>query len=284
MAQPRSAAPAFDDLAPWGTYIPSRGVAVLLGLAHRTPRWLAPLVKLFRRPVKYHVNVPLDLTIWGLRLRLLPRGNMSEQKLISAPQFFDPEELGLLAARLGPGGTFVDIGANAGVYSFWAHRCMQGQGRIVSVEPDPEMRRRLEFNCRTNSLGDIEVCPVALSDHAGSAVLQIDPRQRGQNTLESGEAKRAGGTRTMLEVPVDTLLHLLQSRGIERVDALKIDIEGHEPPVLRHFLANAPASLRPGILITEFKAETAASLEQLLRDTGYRRRETTRLNFIYEQT
>ena len=37
-------------------------------------------------------------------------------------------------------GDRVDIGANAGIYSFWAHRCMGGNGRILAVEPDPEMR------------------------------------------------------------------------------------------------------------------------------------------------
>lgn len=284
MGRPTAAVPDFDDRSPWGTYAPAAGIAAALKLSHSLPPALAALSKLLRRPVKYGVTTPLDLQVWGLKLRLLPRGNMSEQKLYTAPQLFDREELALLQARLKPGGVFVDVGANAGVYSFWAHRCMQGRGRILAVEPDPEMGRRLAFNARQNGLTDIELCPVALSDHEGTAELQVNPRQRGLNTLDTGEAQRAGGERQALTVPLSTLLALLQSRGIGRVDVLKIDIEGHEPPVLRHFLTHAPESLWPGAVISEFKDQTAADILGLFEARGYRRRETTRLNFILERS
>lgn len=283
MGRPTAPIPDFDDGRPWGSYPPSGAVAAALALAHTLPPALAALTRLLRRPVKYGVTTPLDLTVWGLKLRLLPRGNMSEQKLYTAPQLFDRDEFALLARVLRPGGVFVDVGANAGVYSFWAHRCMQGRGRIVAVEPDPEMRRRLAFNARTNGLTDIELCPLALSDHEGSAELQVNPRQRGENTLDLGEARRAGGERTALTVPLTTLLALLQSKGIDKVDALKIDIEGHEPPVLRHFLHHAPQALWPRVVISEFKDQTAGDILALLAARGYRRRETTKLNFVFER-
>lgn len=283
MGRPKAPVPDFDDQRPWGAYPPSAGIATTLKLAHAMPPELSALTRLLRRPVKYGVTTPLDLEVWGLKLRLLPRGNISEQKLYTAPQLFDREEFALLQRRLKPGSVFVDVGANAGVYSFWAHRCMQGRGRIVAVEPDPEMRRRLEFNARGNGLTDIELCPVALSDHEGTAELQVDPRQRGQNTLDLGEAKRAGGERQSLTVPLTTLLALLRSKDIDRVDVLKIDIEGHEPPVLRHFLTHAPESMWPGAVISEFKDQTAADILGLFEARGYRRRETTKLNFILER-
>lgn len=283
MGRPTAPIPDFDDTRPWGAYPPTAGVARLLAVAHTMPPALSALTKLLRRPVKYRLATPLDLQVWDLKLRLLPRGNMSEQKLYTAPQLFDRDEFALLARVLRPGGVFVDVGANAGIYSFWAHRCMQGRGRIVAVEPDPEMRRRLEFNLRTNGLADIDLCPVALSDHEGTAELQVNPRQRGENTLELGEAQRVGGERQSLTVPVTTLLALLQSKGVTRVDALKIDIEGHEPPVLRHFLTHAPESMWPRAVISEFKDQTASDILDLFAQRGYQRRETTKLNFILER-
>lgn len=283
MGRPKAAVPDFDDQRPWGAYPPSAGVGAALALAHTLPPALSALTKLLRRPVKYGVTTPLDLEVWGLKLRLLPRGNMSEQKLYTAPQLFDRDEFALLQRRLKPGGVFVDIGANAGIYSFWAHRCMQGRGRILAVEPDPEMRRRLLFNAATNGLSDIDLCPVALSDHEGTAELQVNPRQRGQNTLDVGEAQRAGGERQSLTVPLTTLLALLQSKGVDHVDVLKIDIEGHEPPVLRHFLTHAPESMWPAAVISEFKDQTAGDILDLLAERGYQRRETTKLNFILER-
>ena len=104
MGRPKAAVPDFDDQRPWGAYPPSAGVGAALALAHTLPPALSALTKLLRRPVKYGVTTPLDLAVWGLKLRLLPRGNMSEQKLYTAPQLFDRDEFALLAQRLKPGG------------------------------------------------------------------------------------------------------------------------------------------------------------------------------------
>ncbi len=283
MGRPQAPVPEFDSERPWGEYRPSPAIAAALAAAHALPAALSGLAQLLRWPVKHGVSTPLDLEIWGLKLRLLPRGNMSEQKLYTSPKAFDREEFALLKRRLRPGSVFIDVGANAGIYSFWAHRCMQGRGRIVAVEPDPEMRRRLEFNVRTNALTDIEVCPVALGDHNGTAELQVHPSQRGENTLDLGEARRAGGIRQSLTVILTTLLDLLRARGIDQVDVLKIDIEGYEPPVLRHFLAHAPDSMWPRAVISEFKDQTAADILQLLVERGYRRKQATEINFILER-
>lgn len=225
--------------------------------------------------------MPLDLNVWGLRLRLLPKGNVSEQKLYTAPQLFDRDELILMSRNLAPGSVFVDIGANAGVYSFWAHRCMQGQGRIIAVEPDPEMMRRLTFNRNANELNDIELYQLALSDQEGVAKLLINPRQRGKNTLEHGNV--ANDTRILIDVRITTLLELLQSRNVDRVDILKIDIEGHELPVFSHFFQHAPQELWPRILITESKHEKGDQILRILDTAKYRPQKKTETNSIFER-
>jgi FkbM family methyltransferase len=274
-------APPFDSQTPWGTYAPGAWHGLLLRTGHSLGPGLRRLVPALRRPIKYGVHHAVDVTIWGLRLRLLPRGNMAETKLLFAPQLFDREELELLERELQPGATFVDIGANVGAYTYWAHRCLQGRGRIVAVEPDPEMRRRLEFNLHTNGVNEVDVCPVALSDAPGFGELLVNPAQRGQNTLVQGQAQSAGGQRIVQRVELDTLVHVLQSRGIEKIDALKIDIEGHEPPVLRHFFEHAPQSLWPRLAIIEYMPETVGTIESLFAVHGYRRGPQTRLNLTF---
>ncbi|HSI60398.1 MAG TPA: FkbM family methyltransferase [Ideonella sp.] len=281
-----AALPRFDDQAAWGAYAPAAWVRALLAACHAVPGRVPALHRLviwLRRPVKYGVAHPLDVMQWGLKLRLLPRGNMSDAKLLFAPQFFDRAELALLAERLPPGGTFVDVGANAGIYSFWAHHCMRGRGRILAVEPDPEMRRRLRFNLDSNGLSNVELAPVALSDRQGTAALLLNLSQRGENTLALEEASAAGGDRMALTVETDTLTHLLQAHGMARIDALKIDIEGHEPPVLRHFYAHAPEALWPRLVIVEFKQQTSEAITALFEGCGYRRLLATRLNWAFER-
>jgi FkbM family methyltransferase len=276
--------PVFDTSRPWGAYAPKSWQRALLRACHTLPgNWPAAhrLVFALRKPIKYGAGLPLDVVIWGHRLRLLPRGNMSEIKLLFAPQFFDRAELALLAEQLPAGGTFIDIGANVGVFSFWAARCVGPGGRILAVEPDPEMRRRLEFNLHTNACSQVEVCPLALSDRQGEGELLVNPAQRGENTLAHAEAAAAGGERVVQRVPLDTLVHLLASRGVTSIDALKIDIEGYEPVVLGHFFVHAPRELWPRLAITEYKRETAPVIEELFVANGYRRVLFTGLNLAY---
>lgn len=167
--------PEFDDVSPWGNYRLHGMTAALLNLSHTLPAPLRWLTRTLRKPVKYYHHAPLDIQVWGLKLRVLPRGNISEQKLYTAPQFFDVEERALLQRVLMPGSVFVDVGANAGIYSFWANNCMQGRGRVIAVEPDREMARRIRFNANTNGITQLELQCVALSDQEGTARLHINP-------------------------------------------------------------------------------------------------------------
>lgn len=275
--------PEFDDVRAWGFYAPSGTLALRLAVMHQLPSLLAPFGKLLRRPIKYKLTTPLDLEIWGLKLRLLPRGNMSEQKILTAPHLFDKEELLAIERHLSPGSVFVDVGANAGIYSFWANRCMAGTGRILAFEPDPEMLRRLKFNIKMNFIEAITIMPFAVSDHEGIANLQVNPAQRGTNTLEESEVVREGGVRQALAVKVMPLLRGLELSKIVKIDVLKLDIEGHEPVAMRHFFSNAPASMLPGAVITEYKPETERDIIDLMSSYGYTSRKTTKLNYIFER-
>jgi FkbM family methyltransferase len=284
----RAAAPLrFDPQAPWGRYAPGPFHARLIGWAQALPasmpRLSQRLAVLLRRPVKYGVDHALDVQVWGLRLRLAPRGNIAEAKLLFAPQFYELGERAFMSARLGPGATFVDVGANVGAYSYWAHRCLQGQGRILAVEPDPEMRRRLLFNLHSNAMHEVEVLDCALSDRQGEAVLYVNDAQRGENTIAPEQAQAVGGARITQQVPMDTLLHALSSRAVSRIDMLKIDIEGHELAVLSHFFAHAPESLWPRVILAEHKHEAASALQQLFEARGYARALRTRLNDAWQR-
>jgi FkbM family methyltransferase len=277
--------PVFDSERPWGAYRPQGWDRLAIELAHRLSprvRLLHRIAVLLRRRTKYGASTPLDVEVWGLRMRLLPRGNLSESEMLFAPQFLDRRERGWLAEKLRPGGVFVDVGANAGAYSFHVISRFGSTVRTLAIEPDPEMRRRIAFNAATNGIETLEIRPVALSDRRGRAVLATKESQRGQNQLhESREA--VPENRVGVEVEVDTLVHVLQSSGVTRVDALKMDIEGHEPRVLGHFFANAPEALFPRALLTERKEQTADGIAETLARNGYRRVGQTRRNWMFER-
>jgi FkbM family methyltransferase len=268
----------FDADQAWGALSPRGMTRVLIDACHALNLRLPGVARLLRQPVRYAARHALDVEVFGLQLRLSPRGNFSEGRLLFTPQLFERTELDWLAGHLGPASTFVDIGANAGGYSLSIRSRFGERIRILAFEPDPEMRRRLAFNLATNRIRNIEVCPVALSDTQGEAILELGDN-RGENALVDRAASKGRG----VTVPVDTLVNVLAARRVESVDALKIDVEGHEPRVLGHFFAHAPQALWPKALVTEYKDETGAGILDILQRSGYRRVGVVSQNWLFER-
>ena len=131
----------------------------------------------------------------------------------------------------------------------------------------------------------MEVLATAAGDESGTATLHIHGDNRGQNTLadpDAGHDPESGGG--AVEVPVRPLAELVTEAGLDRVDILKIDIEGLEPRVLRGYFDDAPATLWPRLLLCEFRDTPAyQELDRLLAGRGYRTRVRTGLNRVLER-
>jgi precorrin-6B methylase 2 len=54
---------------------------------------------------------------------------------------YEPAKHALIRRRLRPGMTFVDVGANKGDFTLLAARLTGKAGRVISIEPEPEIAR-----------------------------------------------------------------------------------------------------------------------------------------------
>lgn len=116
----------------------------------------------------------------------------------------------------------VDLGSHIGLSAlYFASRCPSA--RVLAVEPNPELQRRLALN--TSQLPGIEIEAVAVTGHNGEASLAVSGDSWAARLADTGGP---GST-----VPTTTLGNLLERRKIDAVDVLKIDIEGSEFEVLR---------------------------------------------------
>jgi FkbM family methyltransferase len=168
---------------------------------------------------------------------------------------YEPEELAELERDIAQAKanarpfTFVDIGANVGLFSLFVASCAGQQARILAIEPEPGNLRRLEFNIRANPGVPITIIPKALSDEAGVVAVELDRRDRGgTRTKKIGQV---GASTETIRVPSQTLMDVLADEGIDAIDALKIDVEGLEDVILRPFFRDAPPRLRPRLVIIE---------------------------------
>lgn len=268
---PDAATPGYGAFAP-GTL--SR-IGLKIGRALPASRLGLRLAGLARPLALHGVKAgTADVEALGLKLRLHPRDNLSEKRLFMTPQCLDRVELAALRAAMGPGKVFMDIGANAGVYSLVAALAGGEKARIIAVEPQREMRRRLGFNARQNGLGNIEIAGVALSDYEGEEVMRMINGNHGQARLGGAEGEA---------VRVTTLLTLMDELRVSRAHLMKIDVEGGEAPILSHFFAKAPRDRWPELLFLErvdLNQHDGADAATLALGKGYRLQAQTHQNVV----
>lgn len=166
----------------------------------------------------------------GLQLTLYPGNEICRSVFVTGR--YEPNEFCLLSRILKPGMFFIDAGANIGLYTLFAARHVTEEGRVVAIEPSTREMAILRHNVVGNNLGNVTLCPVALSDHAGEVELLVAPmRHAGHNTLG------AFGYNTPLDhrerVSAMRLDDLVEAQDLKRVDVIKMDIEGAELAALR---------------------------------------------------
>ncbi|MBI1214733.1 MAG: FkbM family methyltransferase [Alphaproteobacteria bacterium] len=271
-----------DTQSPFGAYAPGSMASALIRKAQSMPvSWLGRRSALFiRKAVLKTSPAPvMDVTVEGLKLRLYMNDNVSERKFLFMPQFFDKQERDLIRAKLPADGVFVDIGANAGIYTMTAAARLTAGGRVLAVEPNPAVLTRLKFNAALNGFEDrIRIEQACVAGEAGTIDLVLDDTNLGGSSI----ALR----RSSHKITVDAwpLAEILKRHGISHVDMLKIDVEGAEDIALIPFLTAAPRDMLPAHIILENSpAEWKQDLKGALEKAGYALKATTRMNMIWQR-
>lgn len=272
-----------DHTTPFGTFALPAARERIRARADRCSdsqlgRWQISLRR--KRAIK-NIAEPYDVTVApGVKARLYPSGNRCEKRALAGVQIWDLEERESLKTAIQSGDNhpfiFLDIGANAGLYSLFVNAYAQATNRermIIAVEPSQQMAARLQFNAWA-SCANITLVQSAISDAPGEAYLTDGGGNRGEAQLAEDGAP----------VHVETVAGLCERLGLSRIDAMKLDIEGHDERALRAFFETAPESLHPRLLIVETSAESGSPLIELAKAQNYLVAETTGLNAILKKS
>ncbi len=261
----------------FGTLLPGAlDRAVLAMTAAQPNNWLGlRLAIALRRIVTMRLpSGALDVTRFGLRMRLHPLDNGCEKNLLFTPQMYEPEERAELADEIVRNAVqrrpfvFVDIGANVGLFSLFVASQTKGNARIVAIEPEPGNFERLSFNIAVNPELPIVALQLALGERSGEVAIELNRRDRGGTRARALTGAEGAD---IVRVPCRPLQDVLTEQKIDRIDALKIDVEGAEDRVLAPFFRDAPAGRWPRlILIEDSSREWTVDLFALLAEKGYR--------------
>ncbi len=275
LSRAESEAPDALLAQPWGRFHPGFLQRALIAVARRSVLHRGKMRLLMTRMIMA-LGCPLDVEFRDCRFRIEGRNNLMDYGLLLHPGY-NGDEIDFLAAGCRESGIFVDIGANIGLYSLPLARVVGTAGRVVAIDANPGVLARLAFNARASGLQQVVPVHCAVGDHEGQVDLAI---RRDDLSIVSVQDSATGAIR------MRPLLDVLRDLEVTRIDALKIDIEGHEDAALAPFFATAPESLLPARVVIEFAGinggdypDCAAAFARL----GYRLVGRTRNNSMYQR-
>ena len=172
---------------------------------------------------------------------------------------FDRSVIQVLLDRARPGDTFLDIGANIGYYSAVFLTKVKNSNAIC-FEPQPGIIDLLRANVGQFG-GRSKVHQVGLADRDGELRFHIDMANRGASRI-SADGETVIPVRDAQEV----------FAGLDRLDLMKIDVEGYEEPIFRA-IEQELGRLKPRAILFEDQTGAAApmgALGAVLTRAGYR--------------
>lgn len=187
---------------------------------------------------------------------------------------YEPETIAILEDVLGPGDTFVDLGANEGYFSVLASRLV-GDGRVFAIEPQQRCWTVIVQNLVENDCANVTLVPYGVAREAGSFEMVLTPQTNtGASSFVASKRASLWPRQTVHVLPLD---EIFERFGVDEVALIKIDIEGYELDALES-AREALGSGRIKRLLVEIHPKQLAALgrdpaevQRLLEGYGYRR-------------
>jgi len=230
-------------------------------------------------PSKYAPFAPgfvtIDDPIAQKPLRMYVReDSMMERIFLSKGLYgnWEKESLKIWAELSKRARTVIDIGANTGIYTLIAQN-NNPLATVIAIEPVKTNFNVLLSNLEHNAF-PARAEQVALSDTEGTAKMyMLKDRLNYMTSVNDNRyalhPEIQGDSEVIeIEVPVKPFSYIRDKYGLEHIDLIKIDVEGHETQVLNS-LAPYISQWKPAILVEIIGDQNAETLNRLFKNIGY---------------
>lgn len=178
--------------------------------------------------------------------------------------YFEPETFGILDTKLELGGIFIDVGAYTGIYAIYAAN--KFENFVYAFEPNFEVNKRLNDNLVLNDTTRVFTYPIALSNQRSVSKLWSNPR----TALSSGGSLEQTNSNMKLSSDVSCDVYDDLAVSVLTVDAIKIDVEGHELEVLEG-MVNTLKRDRPIVIVECLSIEQSDKVVSFFNQIDYTR-------------
>jgi len=154
-----------------------------------------------------------------------------------------------------------DGGANQGIYTTAFANYVGATGKVISIEPMKYAVDLIQKNCELNGLDNVEIANAGLSDEIGTARLDLS------EGVGSASITNDYGGEDVIEIETTTIDTLVEQFSLDRVDFIKLDIEGAELKAL-YGAKNTIEKFNPRFCL-EVTSDTGVEAHEHLINLGY---------------
>jgi len=137
---------------------------------------------------------------------------------------YERGETDVFKRYLKPGMTVVDVGANIGYFTLLAARIVGQNGKVIAIEPSQLVADQLKITLLENNIHNVILIRSGLGRYSGKTHLP-NPIS-GNHTPSMLDLETSGST-----VSLRTLDEVFDTLQLNKIDFIKIDVEGYEPEV-----------------------------------------------------
>jgi FkbM family methyltransferase len=188
---------------------------------------------------------------------------------------YEPIESFLFQRLLAPGMCVIDAGANIGQYTLVASNAVGASGQIHAFEPVAGNVKQLAHHVAINGFADrVRINECSLWNCDETLTLHLDAGDEHENMTNYSVNDQGTSVRSFRS-PSLRLDDYARRRGLDRLDVIKMDIEGAELKALEG-AGELLRSFRPTILLEINRAHatglgsTPEAISDLLVPLGYR--------------
>ena len=220
--------------------------------------------QLYKRITHRHLDIQL---LPNVKLRCYPDSQSASAAIYCG--LYDYHEMNFLLRYLREEDSFLDIGANIGIYTLLAASKIKS-GSIYSFEALPINYLRLEENIKLNNLTQVKPLSIAIADSVGSVTISNNTKSDSTAFITTNTQDT---TAESLQIPSSTLDNLLQNENLNHLTLAKMDIEGAEILALKG-ATSLLQQQRPHVWILELlngvnHGYRKQDIVKLLQDYGY---------------
>ena len=241
------------------------------------PRGAGRIIDHFFSRLAFENEIETVRTTDGFAIKVFPNDLIGRHIYLTGE--FDRTTVEVLTRLSRPDDVLLDIGANIGYVSGCFLQNVP-RSKVIAVEPQPLIVDLLESNLKQFGDKRYKIFPVGISDADSSGWLEICDFNRGASKVVKDKNKHT------VEIQLWSAKRLFASLQGEKIDLVKIDVEGHEETVLKASQEDLNR-LRPRAIFFEDHAQSAAPdgpIGSIYRNIGYQvfgvKKRLTRLDFV----